>query len=98
MSLSGSVASFYKLNPLAFFAGAAIIVAVIYVMTRGVKNTVASAVSAAGNVAAGAVVGAGEVVGIPDTNQTQCDKDLAAGDHWAASFSCPATTFIKSLF
>jgi hypothetical protein len=36
----------------------------------------------------------GGLVGIPATNQTQCEKDRAAGDWWAASFSCPATDFV----
>lgn len=54
------------------------------------------AVTAAGDAAAGAVVGLGEVVGIPATDADQCSIDLAAGDYWAASFSCPASRFLKA--
>jgi hypothetical protein len=55
-------------------------------------------VGAAGNAASGAVIGVGSFVGIPATNLTQCQKDIAAGRTWDASFSCPATTFIGSIF
>lgn len=44
-----------------------------------------------------AIVGAGGVVGIPATNLDQCELDLARGDTWAASFSCPASRFIKGV-
>lgn len=65
---------------------------------------------AVGSVAGGAAVefadgligetvnSAGELVGIPRTDETQCQKDLAAGRTWDASFSCPASDFLKGLF
>lgn len=46
----------------------------------------------------GAVVSTGEIFGIPATSANQCQADMAAGNKWAASFSCPAKTFIKFLF
>lgn len=49
-----------------------------------------------GDQAVEAVQSAGELVGIPRTNQTQCQQDLAAGRWLAASFSCPAGTFISA--
>lgn len=55
-------------------------------------------IGAAGDVAAGAVVGVGGLFGIPATSTTQCERDLAAGRTWDASFSCPAGTFIGSVF
>lgn len=51
----------------------------------------------AGEVAGGVVKGVGEIVGIPDTDQTQCQRDLAAGNYWDASFSCPAGDFARGL-
>lgn len=62
--------------------------------------------SAAGGAAVSAVDGflgetvnsAGELVGIPRTNLTQCEADLAAGRYWDASFSCPAGKFLKGVF
>ena len=65
----------------------------------GVAQSVATgAVQAAGGLAAGAVIGASSVVGIPQTSMTKCQKDLAAGDYWSASFDCPAGTFVKGVF
>jgi hypothetical protein len=55
----------------------------------------AAAVEAATDAAAGAVVGVGDVFGIPATSKTQCDIDLANGDTWAASFSCPASRWFS---
>lgn len=55
----------------------------------------AAAAAAAGAAAEGVVKGVGQWVGIPDTNMTQCEKDMAAGDWWKASFSCPAGTFVN---
>lgn len=52
----------------------------------------------AGEVAGGVVKGVGEIVGIPDTDQTQCQRYLAAGNYWDASFSCPAKDFIGGVF
>lgn len=34
--------------------------------------------------------------GVPETNATQCQLDIAAGKWWDASFSCPVGTFIPS--
>lgn len=51
---------------------------------------------AATNAATAGVIGVSKVFGIPETNATQCQRDMAAGDWWAASFSCPAGTFIKN--
>lgn len=54
-------------------------------------------VRVAGEVATGAVKGVGQVLGIPDTNKTQCQQDLAAGRYWDASFSCPAGDYVAGI-
>lgn len=54
-----------------------------------------AAVDLAAGMLGGAVIGIGEGVGVPETNQTQCARDRAAGDTWAASFSCPAGEFLS---
>jgi hypothetical protein len=46
----------------------------------------------------GVVLGAGEAVGIPRTNMSECERAIAEGRTWDASFACPAGTFIKSIF
>lgn len=53
-------------------------------------------VSAVEGVAVGTVKGIGAAVGIPDTNKTTCQADIAAGRWWDASFSCPAGTYINT--
>lgn len=57
-----------------------------------------SAVGLVGDAGVGAVKGVGELVGVPDTSTDQCEKDLAAGNHWDASFSCPASRFLGNVF
>ena len=53
-------------------------------------------VGAVEGAAVGTVKGIGAAVGIPDTNKTTCQADVAAGRWWDASFSCPAGTFINT--
>lgn len=53
------------------------------------------AAALADNSVANVIVGAGGLVGIPATDHDQCSLDIARGDTWAASFSCPAPRFFK---
>lgn len=53
------------------------------------------AAAMADNTVANVIVGAGGLVGIPATDYDQCSLDIARGDTWAASFSCPAPRFFK---
>ena len=55
-------------------------------------------VDLATGVVGGVALGIGDQIGIPRTDMTQCEKDLAAGKTWDASFSCPASTWLGSLF
>ncbi|WP_250479117.1 MULTISPECIES: hypothetical protein [unclassified Caballeronia] len=55
-------------------------------------------VTLTGNVAGGVILGIGDAVGIPRTNMTECQRALAEGRTWDASFACPASTFIQSLW
>ena len=45
-----------------------------------------------------AVLSVGDAVGIPRTNETECQRAIREGRTWDASFACPAGTFLKSLF
>jgi hypothetical protein len=54
-------------------------------------------VGTAAGLAEGTVKGLGAAVGIPDTDAANCQASLAAGDTWAASFYCPAGTFLRNL-
>lgn len=62
------------------------------------QKLAAGAVSAMGDVAVGTVKGIGQTFGVPDTNMTQCQRDLAAGNVLDASFSCPAGTYLGAVF
>lgn len=62
------------------------------------KSLGAAAVAAADGVASGVVIGIGEEIGIPQTNMTKCERALAEGRKWDASFDCPAGTFLKHVF
>lgn len=91
-----------KLTTPYMIAGAAVGVALLWAMSKGAKGTGqaigGAAVDLVDGAVSGAVITAGEAVGIPATNQTQCQLDQAAGDTWAASFSCPAKDFLTYLF
>ncbi|WP_300752656.1 hypothetical protein [Janthinobacterium sp.] len=54
--------------------------------------------NAAGAAAGGVVLGLGDQVGLPRTNMTECEKALAEGRTWDASFACPAGKFLGSFF
>lgn len=49
-------------------------------------------------VVSGGAIAIGDKFGIPKTNKTECEKALAEGRTWDASFACPAGTFIGSFF
>lgn len=73
-------------------------VALYMLKKKGVTNVAAGAVGVLGDAAAGAVIGIGDQIGIPRTDQTECEKAIAEGRTWDASFACPAGTFLKSVF
>jgi hypothetical protein len=92
-----------KAKVYAIAAGVAVAAFVFWrVYSKGVSKFSQDAAQAATGVvvgaASGVVVGAGEAIGIPATDEDQCSKDLAAGDKWAASFSCPAKRLLGSFF
>lgn len=79
------------------------VLAVLWLSRSGNAATVGqtvgeAAVSTIVGAGTGVVLGASEAVGIPRTNQTECERAIAEGRTWDASFACPAGTFIKSLF
>lgn len=85
--------------PLSYMiAGGAILAAVFYIKTMGAKkvgtDVASGAVDLVTGVVEGGVVSIGEAVGIPQTNQTECDKARAEGRTWDASFACPAGDFL----
>jgi hypothetical protein len=84
------------LTLLAVGAGA-LFVGAWYLQSR-LGNIVQAAPQVIADTAAGAVIGTGAVFGIPQTNETECEKALREGRTWDASFACPAGTFLGSLW
>ena len=77
-----------------FAVGSALLIGavmVLYIWRRG-------PVGAADDLISGVVKGVGGLVGIPDTNKTECQKALAEGRYWDASFVCPAADLVKGVF
>lgn len=85
-----------------WLAGGAVLAAVWYIKTKGVAGAAgavaSNAVHLVDNVVSETVIAVGEVVGIPRTNQTECEKAKAEGRTWDASFACPAGDFVKYLW
>lgn len=83
----------------AVLAGAGVLALLaLYVAKKGVAGAAAGAVAAAGEAASGAVVGIGQVIGIPATNETECERAKREGRTWDASFACPAGDFLGYVF
>lgn len=51
-----------------------------------------------GDVIAWPVLATGDVLGIPRTNMTECERAKAEGRTWDASFACPAGDFLGYVF
>ena len=83
---------------LAVVASLAVVGVASWFARKGAAGAAAAVGKAAADAVGGVVVGIGESVGIPQTNMTECDKALAEGRTWDASFACPAGTFFKSFF
>jgi hypothetical protein len=80
-------------------AGAALALMVLgYLFIKnsgGAQGAGAAVGKAAGSAAAGVVLGIGDSAGVPRTDATECDRALAEGRLWDASFKCPAGRFIR---
>ncbi len=83
-------------------AGGAVAAALLWASSKGAKETGAAigtaAVDLTNGIVTGAVVGTGQVLGIPATNKTACERAKAEGRTWDASFDCPALEFLNYLW
>jgi hypothetical protein len=83
-------------------AGVAVALAAVLILVK--KNGVAgvaagvgeAAVEAASGLVGGVAIGVGDAIGLPRTNETECQKALREGRTWDASRLCPAGTYIGS--
>jgi hypothetical protein len=78
--------------------GLAAVLAGAWWLKSNLGNMVMAAPGIVADTAASAVIGTGKVFGIPETNETECEKALREGRTWDASFACPAGTFVRSIF
>jgi hypothetical protein len=62
-----------------------------------VKNTADQALQIPGDLFSGGVIGIGKSVGIPATDMTKCQADIAAGNTFQASLDCTASEFFNYL-
>lgn len=93
-----------NIKPAYAIAGATVVAALVWLATR--KTNAASVGQAVGGAVVdladgaigGAVVGVGQLVGVPATNMTECDRAKAEGRTWDASFACPAGDFLRYLW
>lgn len=80
-------------------------VAAVYIITKAARAAAdlgpvgLGAAVGAGVVDAGAgvVLGIGDAVGLPRTEMNECQRAMAEGRTWDASFLCPAPVFLKYL-
>ncbi len=85
------------------YAGLAVLAAVVGLYVVKNAKTAGTAVGSAAvdftdGVLSGAVLGVGEVVGVPVTNLTECERAKIEGRTWDASFACPAGDFLRYVF
>lgn len=90
------------IKPIYAVAAGAVVLAVAYRVIANPGGTGArigsAAVDLVDGVVGGVVNGAGELVGVPRTNETECERAMREGRTWDASFACPAKRFLSYLF
>jgi hypothetical protein len=82
---------------LAAIVGFAVLVYVKKNLQGLIADAAGGVVGVVDDVASGVVIGIGEAVGIPRTNETECEKALREGRRWDASFACPAGKFLAAM-
>jgi NhaP-type Na+/H+ or K+/H+ antiporter len=80
-------------------AGLAAVVLLILARNPGAAGSLGQGLGeavgqAAGGAVAGVALGVGDSIGLPRTDKTECEKAMAEGRYWDASFVCPAGDFI----
>lgn len=82
----------------ALLAGTGVVVWVLWKGPGGLaKAGAGAAVDAVDGVIAGTVEGVGSAFGIPETDMDECQRALAEGRYWDASFACPLKDFVKGV-
>lgn len=88
-------------NPTAWIA-LAVVALIIWIATRGLRQTSVDiskgAVDVVGGTFQGVVTGVSGNIGIPDTDKVRCQAALKKNDYWGASLYCPAKDFLTGIF
>ncbi len=94
-----------KIPPAVIVLGVAVVgLAAVNFFTRRpgggslLQDVGAAAGAAAVDVGVGVVLGVGDGLGVPRTNETECQRAIREGRTWDASFACPAGTFLSYLW
>jgi hypothetical protein len=83
----------------AVLIGLAVVAAVIIKknmvgLMAGASSAVVEAVTDAG---AGVAIGIGDVIGVPRTNESECEAAMREDRKWDASFACPLSVYTSFL-
>lgn len=84
-------------NKLMMLAAGAVLGLLLLKKNFAVADVAAGAVGVIGDAAGGVAIGIGDLVGIPRTDETECEKAMREGRTWDASFACPAGTWLGYL-
>lgn len=79
-------------------AGAVLALIVFAYYREKIEAVLAHPVKEVIDYAGGQVIDIGGMIGIPATNETECQKALREGRTWDASFACDAGTWLGSIF
>lgn len=61
-------------------------------------STVKAGIGAMGEVGTGVIVGIGDVIGVPRTSETECERAMREGSAWEASKYCDGITYFKYIW
>lgn len=93
---------FATIPPLYLAAAGVAAVALLWTASKGGKDAGQAigtgAVNLVDGIVSGGVIGAGELVGLPPTNLSECERAKLEGRTWDASFACPAKDFLSYLW
>lgn len=88
--------------PMYLAVGGVAVLAVLWVAAKGGKDAGQAigtgTVNLVDGVVSGTVIGAGELLGLPPTKLSECERAKLEGRTWDASFACPAKDFISYLW
>lgn len=90
-----------KLSAPVMLAAGLVGAVVLFVASKGARETGlaigGAAVDLADGVLSGGVMAVGDLVGVPRTEPTACEAAKASGSLWDVSFACPAADYFRQI-